>query len=153
MRKSIIISLIVHVIVIGSAAAWTSGFRHWHRKIDVYQVELVSMPPLPQKITMEKTAPEPVPVEKKTGEIVYAGGRIVGLFLMVVGIGLFGIFTSSLGDWFRQPRRRREEEKQKLNNEHMISEARIRELLEQQQLAYQKSIDDLAKKLDDLGKQ
>ena len=65
MRFSIITSLIIHITVIGLAAAWSSGFRHWHRKIDVYQVELVSMPPLPKKVTMEETNPEPVPVEKK----------------------------------------------------------------------------------------
>lgn len=69
MRIPIITSLIIHVIVIGLAAVWSSGFRHWHRKIDVYQVELVSMPPLPKKITMEETNPKPVPIEKKIPEM------------------------------------------------------------------------------------
>lgn len=69
MRISILTSLIIHILVIGVAAVWSSGFRNWHRKIDVYQVELVSMPPLPKKITMEETSPKPVPVEKKIPEI------------------------------------------------------------------------------------
>lgn len=68
MRMSIITSLILHILVISLAAIWSSGFRHWHRKIDVYQVELVSLPPLPKKITMEETSPKPVPVEKKVPE-------------------------------------------------------------------------------------
>jgi TonB family protein len=69
MRISIVTSLIIHIIVIGLAAAWSSGFRHWHRKIDVYQVELVSMPPVPKKITMEETDLKPVPIEKKIPEM------------------------------------------------------------------------------------
>jgi len=69
MRIPIITSLIIHIMVIGIAAVWSSGFRHWHRKIDVYQVELVSLPPLPKKITMEETSPKPVPVEKKIPEM------------------------------------------------------------------------------------
>lgn len=69
MRIPIITSLIIHLIVIGLAAAWSSGFRHWHRKIDVYQVELVSMPPLPKKVTLEETKPKPVPIEKKIPEM------------------------------------------------------------------------------------
>jgi TonB family protein len=69
MRNSVIISVIIHLAVIGMAAFWSSGFRQWHRKIDVYQVELVSIPPLPQKVTMEETKSKPVPVEKKIPEM------------------------------------------------------------------------------------
>ena len=69
MRNSLIISVIIHLVVIGIAAFWSSGFRQWHRKIDVYQVQLVSMPPLPKKITMEETSPKPLPVEKKIPEM------------------------------------------------------------------------------------
>jgi TonB family protein len=65
MRTSIIASLLIHIVVIGLAVIWSTGFRHWHRKIDVYQVELVSMPPLPKKVTMEEASPRPIPVEKK----------------------------------------------------------------------------------------
>lgn len=69
MRKSIIASTIIHLIVIGAAVIWSLGFSRWPRKIDVYQVQLVSMPPPPpKKVTMEESKPKPVPVEKKVPE-------------------------------------------------------------------------------------
>jgi voltage-gated potassium channel Kch len=32
-------------------------------------------------------------------------GRIVGIFVMTVGVGLFSVITSFLADWFRRPRK------------------------------------------------
>jgi voltage-gated potassium channel Kch len=36
-------------------------------------------------------------------------GRIVGLFVMTAGVGLFSVLTSFLADWFRRPRQVRRE--------------------------------------------
>ncbi len=69
MRKSLIASTIIHLIIIGAAVVWSLGFHQWSRKIDVYQVQLVSMPPPPpKKVTMEESKPKPVPIEKKVPE-------------------------------------------------------------------------------------
>lgn len=66
MRKSLIASTIIHLVIIGTAVVWSLGFSRWPRKIDVYKVQLVSMPPPPpKKVTMEESKPKPVPVEKK----------------------------------------------------------------------------------------
>ena len=78
------------------------------------------------------------------------GGRMVALLLMVVGIGMFGIFTSSLGDWFRRPRREREARAAKKEENRAVTVAEMRQLLDQQSQVYQKSIDELAEKLSNL---
>lgn len=68
MKKELVISTMIHLVIVATMAIWSTAFRHWQRKIDVYQVELVSMPPLPPKVTMEETPPKPAPVEKKPPE-------------------------------------------------------------------------------------
>ena len=32
-------------------------------------------------------------------------GRLVGILMMTIGVGLFGVFTGFLADWFRRPRK------------------------------------------------
>jgi len=78
------------------------------------------------------------------------GGRITALFLMVVGIAMFGVFTSALSDWFRRPRRLREAQQKKEDEDHAVTVSEMRQLLDEQSQVYQKSIDELAEKLNDL---
>ncbi len=78
------------------------------------------------------------------------GGRLVALLLMVVGIGMFGIFTSTLGDWFRRPRKQSEARAAKEEENRAVTVAEMRQLLDQQSQVYQKSIDELAEKLSNL---
>ena len=78
------------------------------------------------------------------------GGRIVALLLMIVGIAMFGIFTSALSDWFRRPHRLREDNKGKEEQDRPVTVAEMRQLLEQQSQIYQKGIAELAEKLDNL---
>jgi voltage-gated potassium channel len=78
------------------------------------------------------------------------GGRITALFLMVVGIALFGIFTSSLSDWFRHPRRLREAQQKQEDENRAVTVAEMRQLLNQQNQAYQESIAELTAKISNL---
>jgi len=78
------------------------------------------------------------------------GGRLTALFLMIIGIAMFGIFTSSLSDWFRNPRRLRESRNKQEDEDRAVTVAEIRQLLEQQNQVYQNSIAELAEKLDKL---
>jgi voltage-gated potassium channel len=78
------------------------------------------------------------------------GGRMTALFLMVVGIAMFGIFTSTLSDWFRRPRRLREANKKNEDENRAVTVAEMRQLLEKQSEVYQKSIAELAEKLNHL---
>lgn len=78
------------------------------------------------------------------------GGRLVALLLMIVGIAMFGIFTSALSDWFRRPRRQREAREAKEEENRAVTVAEMRQLLDQQSQVYQNSIDELADKLSNL---
>jgi voltage-gated potassium channel len=79
------------------------------------------------------------------------GGRMTALFLMVIGIAMFGIFTSALSDWFRNPRRLRESLREQEDEDRAVTVDEIRQLLEQQNQVYQNSIAELAEKLDELA--
>jgi len=83
---------------------------------------------------------------------VTAGGRITALFLMVVGIAMFGIFTSTLSDWFRSPHKLRETRKKNEEENRAVTVAEMRQLLDQQSQAYQKSITELTEKLSNFDK-
>ncbi len=78
-------------------------------------------------------------------------GRIVGLFVMTAGVGLFSVVTSFLADWFRRPRQARRERRVLLPAvSPSESRARIQEmkrLIEEHEAAYQQSILDLKAKL------
>jgi TonB family protein len=61
MRSSVIISLFLHIILIGFVIGWSSVSPRWPRKIEVYRVALVR-PPAPKKeLTMKESSPKPVP--------------------------------------------------------------------------------------------
>lgn len=79
------------------------------------------------------------------------GGRITALFLMVVGIAMFGIFTGTLSEWFRRPRRLRNAQKKDQEENRAVTVSEMRQMLEQQSQAYQISIAELVKKVDNLG--
>jgi voltage-gated potassium channel len=81
---------------------------------------------------------------------VTAGGRAVAVLLMIVGIAMFGIFTSTLGDWFRRPRRLRDAREGINQNDRAVTAVEMRQLLEEHNLAYQKSIAELSEKLNKL---
>lgn len=78
------------------------------------------------------------------------GGRVVALFLMIVGIAMFGIFTSTLSDWFRRPRRKRKEEGDEKVKQRAITLSEMQQLLDQQSLVLQSRIDRLEEKLSQL---
>jgi voltage-gated potassium channel len=78
------------------------------------------------------------------------GGRLTALFLMLVGIAMFGILTSTLSDWFRRPRRLREAHRDKENRTLTVAE--VQELLDQQSQIFQKNFDELAEKISSIEK-
>ena len=70
-------------------------------------------------------------------------GRIVGVVMMTVGLGLFSVLTSFLADWFRRPRRPRRRVAPLQTNPG----ARLREvtrMLETQTAAHEQSLQVLA---------
>jgi hypothetical protein len=69
---------------------------------------------------------------------------------MIVGIAMFGILTSSLGDWFRRPRRLRDSIVGGNEDNRALTAIEMRKLLEEQNLAYQKSIAELTEKINRL---
>jgi voltage-gated potassium channel len=81
---------------------------------------------------------------------VTSSGRIVALFLMIVGIAMFGVLTSALSDWFRPTQRIRQQRDDKQVEAQTITADEMRELLEQQNAILQKKIDELADKLNQL---
>jgi voltage-gated potassium channel len=83
---------------------------------------------------------------------VSSGGRGVAILLMIVGIGMFGVFTSTLGDWFRRPRKLRGSQQGNRDEDKPVTIAEMRKLLEAQNVAYQKSIAELTDKLNMLEK-
>ncbi len=78
---------------------------------------------------------------------VTSGGRVVAVMLMIVGIALFGVFTSALSDWIRRPRRLRDAQGGINQNDGAVTAVEMRQLLEEQNLAYQKSIAELSDKI------
>lgn len=78
------------------------------------------------------------------------GGRITALFLMIVGIGIFGVLTSTLSDWFRRPRRLRKAQRKADQEHRTVTLAEMRQLLEEQSQVYQKGIAELAEKINAL---
>jgi len=65
MRSAVIVSLSLHIILIGLVIGWSSVFPRWPRKIDVYRVELVRMPAPKKEVTMKESAPKPAPPAPK----------------------------------------------------------------------------------------
>ncbi len=78
MRIPVLISIALHISVIVFLIFWSTTSRLFPRKMDVYQVELVSMPPPVKKVTMKKEspkpeikppAPQPKPVKEKSAAV------------------------------------------------------------------------------------
>ena len=76
------------------------------------------------------------------------GGRFIAIMLMAVGIALFSVITGSLAEWFRshqQVRRFQLGTGEETGIPNTIAE--MRHLLEQQEEAYQQSLDELKTRL------
>lgn len=74
-------------------------------------------------------------------------GRIVGLFLLTVGVAIFSVVTSFLADWFRQSRQSKPKEvaeENKLPGAPVDSLQEIKRLIDAQEAANQRSIETLA---------
>lgn len=84
-------------------------------------------------------------------------GRIVGVGLMIVGVSLFGVFTSFLAQWFFSPKKRLPFQKEELSENKDQDElwARLEEIkhiLEQQTSSHQKSTTGLKERLEAIEK-
>lgn len=78
---------------------------------------------------------------------VTTSGRIVGLFLLTVGVAIFSVVTSFIADWFRQSRQGRLQKKadEILHADKPEDSIReIKRLIEAQEAAHQQSVDTLA---------
>jgi len=74
-------------------------------------------------------------------------GRIVGLFLLTVGVAIFSVVTSFLADWFRQSRQSKPKEvaqENKLPGAPVDSLQEIKRLIDAQEATNQRSIETLA---------
>ncbi len=65
MKKSVIISAIIHIVILAGIAIISSSSAPWLRDFDVYQVELVQLPPQPKKVTMKKPEQQPASQPEK----------------------------------------------------------------------------------------
>jgi len=84
-------------------------------------------------------------------------GRIVGVGLMLVGVSLFGVFTSFLAQWFFSPKKRLpfQKDEQSENKDQDELWARLEEIkliLEQQASAHQESTTGLQERLEAIEK-
>lgn len=76
-------------------------------------------------------------------------GRLVGVLMMTIGVGLFGVITGFLADWFRRPRKAPFQSSASTRpSEHASAIAEeIRRLLEAQEQAYQSSTAEIRARL------
>jgi hypothetical protein len=83
-------------------------------------------------------------------------GRIVGVFEMTVGVGIFSILTSFLANWFRTPRRMAQREESFLSRKEPVNQkARIQDvkrLIDEQESHYAKTMADLKSRLEEIEK-
>jgi voltage-gated potassium channel len=85
-------------------------------------------------------------------------GRIVGLFLMTAGVGIFSALTSFLADWFRRPRstnrpvrfpwRSVPVEDQEVSLRRQLLD--LQRLLDEREAAYLKDLDEIRARLDEI---
>ncbi len=85
-------------------------------------------------------------------------GRIVGLFLMTAGVGIFSALTSFLADWFRRPRspnrpvpipwRSVPAEDQEVSLRRQLID--LQHLLDEREAAYLKDLDEIRARLDEI---
>lgn len=79
------------------------------------------------------------------------GGRFIAILLMAVGIALFSVITGSLAEWFRSRQPVRQFQLDAAEGTSIPNAiAEMRQLLEQQEEAYQRSIEELKTKLSTL---
>jgi voltage-gated potassium channel len=82
---------------------------------------------------------------------VTTGGRIVGVLMMTLGVGLFTVLTSFLVEWFRRPRTSPAPERAPatpdLPADPRSQLAEIRRLLEEQEIAHRESTAELKSRL------
>ena len=81
-------------------------------------------------------------------------GRIVGVFEMTVGVGIFSVLTSFLANWFRTPKKVVKHEAALLDRASPPGQrARIQEmrrLMDEQEQHYQQSISELKSRLEEI---
>jgi voltage-gated potassium channel len=76
-------------------------------------------------------------------------GRAVGVLVMTIGVGLFGVITGFLADWFRRPRKAASPSSPPTvrSNDVGATVEEIRRLLEAQEQAYQNSTAEIRARL------
>ena len=83
-------------------------------------------------------------------------GRIVGIFLMTAGVGLFSVLTSFMADWFRRPRKPRSDKLPRseltISPETRARVDEIHHLLDEYQARQQLAIDELRARLEEIEK-
>ena len=79
-------------------------------------------------------------------------GRAVGALVMTIGVGLFGVITGFLADWFRRPRKAATMmgETTATQNDVPTTVRDLRQLLEAQEQAYQSSMAEIRTRLEAL---
>jgi len=79
-------------------------------------------------------------------------GRAVGVLMMTIGVGLFGVITGFLADWFRRPRKAasRAGQARAVQDDVSATVQELRRLLEAQELAYQSSAAEIRARLAEL---
>jgi len=84
-------------------------------------------------------------------------GRVVGVLLMIVGVGLFSVMTSFLAKWFLAPQRERKlqaiESKTVEGGDLSAQMDAIRRLIDQQEASQQQTIAELREQLDKIERQ
>jgi voltage-gated potassium channel len=79
-------------------------------------------------------------------------GRAVGVLMMTIGVGLFGVITGFLADWFRRPRKAAIGASQTRAGQDDVSATvqELKRLLEAQEQAYQSSAAEIRARLAEL---
>jgi voltage-gated potassium channel len=76
-------------------------------------------------------------------------GRVVGVLMMTIGVGLFGVLTGFLADWFRRPRKPAAAGDQAMarQNDVVATAEELRRLLDAQEQAYSSSMAEIRARL------
>jgi voltage-gated potassium channel Kch len=79
-------------------------------------------------------------------------GRAVGVLMMTIGVGLFGVLTGFLADWFRRPRKPAAAGGQAMarKNDVFATAEELRRLLDAQEQAYSSSMAEIRARLEAL---
>jgi voltage-gated potassium channel len=76
-------------------------------------------------------------------------GRVVGVLMMTIGVGLFGVITGFLADWFRRPRKPTAtvDQREARQQDVLTTVEELKRLLEAQEQAYQSSVAEIRARL------